>query len=69
MAPGRSSKAWRHAETRQQGRDGSENWLISKLVHELGQPAVGSFVEVSLESFDDIDVCRVDVKRATSRYT
>ncbi len=42
-------------------RDGFENWLVSKLIQELGQPAVGTFLEISFESFDEGDVCRVDV--------
>lgn len=48
--------------TNNKGRDGFENWLVGKLAHELGQPAVGSFVEISFESLDGFDVCRVDVK-------
>lgn len=47
---------------KKQDRDGFENWLVGKLIGELGQPAVGSFVEVSFETFDEGDVCRVDVK-------
>lgn len=47
---------------KKQDRDGFENWLVGKLIGELGQPAVGSFVEVSFEAFDEGDVCRVDVK-------
>lgn len=43
-------------------RDGFENWLVTKLVQELGHPAVGAFVEVSFQSFEGGDVCRVDVK-------
>ena len=43
-------------------RDGFENWLVSKLIQELGQPAVGAFIEISFESFDKGEVCRVDVK-------
>lgn len=42
--------------TGNKGRDGFENWLVGKLVHELGQPAVGSFVEISVEPFDGLDV-------------
>lgn len=47
---------------KRQDRDGFENWLVGKLIGELGQPAVGSFVEISFEAFDEGDVCRVDVK-------
>jgi len=47
---------------KRQDRDGFENWLVGKLIGELGQPAVGSYVEISFEAFDDGDVCRVDVK-------
>jgi ATP-dependent Lon protease len=47
---------------KRQDRDGFENWLVGKLIGELGQPAVGSIVEISFEAFDEGDVCRVDVK-------
>lgn len=47
---------------KRQDRDGFLNWLVSKLIGELGQPVVGSFVEISFEAFDEGDVCRVDVK-------
>ncbi len=47
---------------KKQDSDGFENWLVGKLIGELGQPAVGSFVEISFEAFDEGDVCRVDVK-------
>jgi len=48
--------------TGNKGRDGFENWLVTKLEQELGRPAVGSFVEVSFKLFDEGDVCRIDVK-------
>jgi ATP-dependent Lon protease len=47
---------------RKQDRDGFENWLVGKLIGDLGQPAVGSFVEISFDAFDEGHVCRVDVK-------
>lgn len=43
-------------------RDGFENWLVTKLIQELGQAPVGSFVDVTFDSFKEGDVCRVDVK-------
>ena len=43
------------------GRDGFENWLVTKLEKELGKPAVGSWVDISFEEIEGHDVCRVDV--------
>ncbi len=53
-----------YALTGNKGRDGFENWLVGKLVHDLGQPPIGSFVEISFDSIDGHDVCRVDVRRS-----
>lgn len=44
------------------GRDGFENWLVTKLETELGKPATASFVDISFDTFDEGDVCRVDVR-------
>ncbi len=43
------------------GRDGFQNWLVTKLETELGKTPTASFVEISFESFAEGDVCRVDV--------
>jgi ATP-dependent Lon protease len=51
-----------YALTGNKGRDGFENWLVGKLEQDLGRPAVGSYVDISFESLDEGDVCRVDVK-------
>jgi ATP-dependent Lon protease len=51
-----------YALTGNKGRDGFENWLVTKLAHELGRPVVGLFVEVSFDELEDGEVCRVDVK-------
>lgn len=48
--------------TGNRGRDGFENWLISKLEQELGRPTVASFVRVAFDAFPEGDVCRVDVR-------
>ena len=48
--------------TGNKGRDGFENWLVTKLENDLGKPAAASFVDITFESSDDGDVCRVDVK-------
>lgn len=48
--------------TGNRGRDGFENWLVTKLEQELGRPAIASFVRVSFDAFVEGDVCRVDVK-------
>lgn len=50
--------------TGNKGRDGFENWLVTKLHKEIGAPAVGSWVEISFEEIDEVDVCRVDVSPA-----
>ncbi len=44
------------------GRDGFENWLITKLEKDLGKTPTASLVDVTVEQFDDGDVCRVEVK-------
>ena len=44
------------------GRDGFENWLITKLEKELGKTPTASLVGITFERFDDGDVCRVDVR-------
>ena len=51
-----------YGTTGNNGRDGFENWLVTKLGHELGKPSVASFVEVGFEGFDKGDVCRVNVQ-------
>ena len=50
--------------TGNKGRDGFENWLVTKLETELGRPAVASFVDVMFEALDEGDVCRVEIKQA-----
>jgi ATP-dependent Lon protease len=51
-----------YATTGNRGRDGFENWLVTKLEQELGRPPVASFVRITFEAFPEGDVCRVDVK-------
>ncbi len=51
-----------YAATGNRGRDGFENWLVTKLEQELGRPPVASFVSISFEAFPEGDVCRVEVK-------
>ena len=48
--------------TGNKGRDGFENWLMTKLGEELGRPVVASFVEVNFDALPEGDVCRVDVR-------
>lgn len=50
-----------YSTTGNKGRDGFENWLMTKLQQELGGPAVASFVGVEFEQFDPGDVCRIEV--------
>ena len=51
-----------YALTGNKGRDGFENWLVTKLETDLGRPAVASFVEITFDSVEGDDVCRVAVK-------
>ncbi len=47
---------------KKQDKDAFENWLVGKLVQELGDVAISAFVEIGFETFDEGDVCRVEVK-------
>ena len=47
------------------GRDGFENWLVTKLEHELGKPAISSWVDIGFEEVDGHDVCRIDASMST----
>jgi ATP-dependent Lon protease len=44
------------------GRDGFENWLVSRLDGELGRAPVASLVEIRFEQVDGGEVCRIEVK-------
>jgi len=50
------------ATTGNRGKDGFENWLVTKLEQEIGRPAVASFVSIAFESLPDGDICRIDVR-------
>jgi len=47
--------------TGNKGRDGFQNWLVTKLCQELGQPAVASFVDITIEVLEEHEICRVEV--------
>lgn len=51
--------------TGNKGRDGFENWLVTKLEKDIGKAPTASFVAISFEAFPDGDVCRIDVKPST----
>ena len=53
-----------YAATGNNGRDGFENWLVTKLHQEIGAPAITSCAQISFEEIDGLDVCRVDVAPA-----
>lgn len=48
--------------TGNKGRDGFENWLVTKLSSSLEGSAIASFVKLSFEALDKGEVCRVDVR-------
>lgn len=48
--------------TGNRGRDGFQNWLVTKLCQELGKPVVASFVDITIETYDGNDICRVEVR-------
>lgn len=52
--------------TGRKGRDGFENWLVTKLESDIGGPVMTRFVEITFDVIDDLDVCRVDVKPSDS---
>lgn len=47
--------------SRRGDRDGYENWLITRLTDEIGQPAIASHVAVSFDEVAEHEVCRVEV--------
>ncbi|WP_419930863.1 protease Lon-related BREX system protein BrxL [Candidatus Poriferisodalis sp.] len=48
--------------TGNKGRDGFENWLITKLEQELGKTPTASLLYVTFEQTEDGDICRVDIE-------
>lgn len=51
--------------TGKRGRDGFENWLVTKLETELSRATVGAFARFSFEVIDEHEVCRIDVLPST----
>ena len=43
-------------------RDGFENWLYTRLTDEIDRSVVASFVKVSFEPIDGLEICRIDVE-------
>ncbi|MCY3949524.1 MAG: ATP-binding protein [Acidimicrobiaceae bacterium] len=44
------------------GRDGFENWLITRLDREIGKSPTATLIDVTFEEFPEGDVCRLDVR-------
>jgi len=51
-----------YSTTGNNGRDGFENWLITKLDREIGKSPTATLVDVTFEEFPQGDVCRLDVR-------
>lgn len=51
-----------YATTGNNGRDGFENWLITRLDREIGKLPAATLVDVTFEIFPEGDVCRLDVR-------
>jgi ATP-dependent Lon protease len=51
-----------YSTTGNNGRDGFENWLITRLDREIGKSATATLVDVTFEEFPEGDVCRLDIR-------
>lgn len=51
-----------YSTTGNNGRDGFENWLITRLDREIGKSPTATLVDVTFEEFPEGDVCRLDVR-------
>ena len=51
-----------YSTTGTNGRDGFENWLITKLDRAIGRSPTATLVDVTFDEFPEGDVCRLDVR-------